>query len=340
MEDRQLVCGDAYSFQGNERDVMFLSLVAAPNGAHVSALTANRYRQRFNVAASRARDQLWLFHSAKLEHLSSRKDCVRRSPVEFFTRRNDFEVALGNDLDVTRLRTLAAQSGERGVPPSPFDSWFEVDVYLNLVDRGYTVRPHFPVANYRIDLVVEGMKTRLAIECDGDMCHGPEEYASDVRRQRQLECAGWQFFRVRGSEYYVDPERALAPLWTTLQTLEITPESDSHSSPEVHGNYLQESRPLSDPRPSSGYSAEASLRQHTDRESLPPPPPGVTRSRLQDLFRWSRENLLLSVDDRIYLAEIEEKLGGDEDLTDEARTELFRIYDLAWQRGFRPGPPN
>ncbi len=30
MEERRLVCGDAYAFQGDERDIMFLSLVSAP----------------------------------------------------------------------------------------------------------------------------------------------------------------------------------------------------------------------------------------------------------------------------------------------------------------------
>ena len=34
MARRRLICGNSYSFQGDERDVMFLSMVAAPNGRH------------------------------------------------------------------------------------------------------------------------------------------------------------------------------------------------------------------------------------------------------------------------------------------------------------------
>lgn len=30
VEKRQIVCGDGYAFQGDERDIMFLSLVSAP----------------------------------------------------------------------------------------------------------------------------------------------------------------------------------------------------------------------------------------------------------------------------------------------------------------------
>src|SRR5258708_7188085 len=56
MERRQLVCGDAYTFQGDERDVMFLSMVSAPN-RRIGTLSSARDERRFNVAASRARDQ-------------------------------------------------------------------------------------------------------------------------------------------------------------------------------------------------------------------------------------------------------------------------------------------
>lgn len=58
---------------------------------------------------------------------------------------------------------------------------------------------------------------RLAIECDGDQFHGPEQWENDIRRQRVLERLGWTFRRVRASEYYVDPARAMAPLWERLE---------------------------------------------------------------------------------------------------------------------------
>ena len=64
---RDLRCGDAADFQGSERDVMFLSMVAAPEpGRRLGALTRDLYVQRYNVAASRAKDQMWLFHSVAL----------------------------------------------------------------------------------------------------------------------------------------------------------------------------------------------------------------------------------------------------------------------------------
>ena len=69
MSERRIICGDAYSFQGDERDVIFLSMVAAPN-VRFATMTARSAQQRFNVAASRARDQMFLYHSVDLKDLN------------------------------------------------------------------------------------------------------------------------------------------------------------------------------------------------------------------------------------------------------------------------------
>src|SRR5262249_49911882 len=69
IEDREIECGDAYAFQGNEPDIMVLVIVAGSD-ARFHALTTDAFRQRFNVAASRARDQVWLFHSVTLNDMN------------------------------------------------------------------------------------------------------------------------------------------------------------------------------------------------------------------------------------------------------------------------------
>jgi len=79
------------------------------------------------------------------------------------------------------------------------------------------------VAGFRIDLVVEDSRNRLAIECDGDEWHGIEQYEHDVTRQRILERCGWRFYRIRGYEYYHDPIFSLKPLWEMLDAMGISP---------------------------------------------------------------------------------------------------------------------
>jgi very-short-patch-repair endonuclease len=113
----------------------------------------------------------------------------------------------------------------------PFDSWFEVDVFLRLVDRGFRVIPQFEMAGKRIDLLVEGMRGRLAVECDGDDWHGLEQWEADVARQRMLERCGLEFWRVRGSTFYRDQEQALSSLWEALESRGIRANGEPDVSP-------------------------------------------------------------------------------------------------------------
>ena len=208
IEERRLICGDAYAFQGDERDVVFLSMVAADrdeNGQpqRIGTLADESARQRFNVAASRARDQLWLFHTAVRDVLSEK--CMRRGLLEYMLN--------------PRRRKIEEEEQR-------FESNFERDVYRMIAQKGFRVRSQVGVGDttnhrYRIDLVVEGMQGRLAVECDGDTWHGPERYEQDMARQRDLERAGWQFVRILGSVFDHDPDKAMEPVWAELERLGI-----------------------------------------------------------------------------------------------------------------------
>ena len=142
MERRQLVCGDAYAFQGDERDIMFLSLVSAPSeDRRIGSLTDEAARRRFNVAASRARDQLLLFHTATLNDLSSQ--CLRHALLSYCMNPTLQSPEISGR-PITELQQLAATANREKIrQPEPFDSWFELDVFLRLVARGYRVLPQF-----------------------------------------------------------------------------------------------------------------------------------------------------------------------------------------------------
>lgn len=228
MEERRLVCGRPYDFQGDERDVIFLSMVDAPQDGQPCRMIRDADTQRrFNVAASRAKDQLWLFHSATLNDL--RPECLRYRLLEYCLNPKVHQPEEIGETTVTALRRMTLDKSLRERKPRdadnslPFDSWFEVDVFLKIVDRGYRVLPQYEVAGYRIDLVVEGLKGQLAVECDGDEWHGPDKYESDMARQRDLGRCRWVFWRVRGNDFYRDPDAALTELWETLERLKITP---------------------------------------------------------------------------------------------------------------------
>lgn len=222
----RLLCGDPYSFQGDERDIIFLSMVAAVDGdSRNAALTQKKFLQRFNVAASRARDQMWLFHSIRDGDLHP--SCVRRRLVQFMSSNPELQ-APTVDLaairhEATHTKRERRERGKRGNQPMPFDSWFEVDVFLAMIDRGYRVLPQYRVAEKSIDLVVEDARKRIAIECDGDEWHGPEQYEADEIRQTMLERCGWQFARVRGSIFYANRTRAIEKLIEEITDYGVRP---------------------------------------------------------------------------------------------------------------------
>lgn len=229
MAERGLICGDAYAFQGDERDVMLLSMVAAPN-ANIGALSNAQARRRFNVAGSRAKDQVWLVHSVKAGELSGTD--MRKALLEYYL-----------DPDVERWEELA--NFDESVVNPPFESRFEQDVYLKLRERGFEVTPQHRVGGYRIDLVLRGSEAKLAVECDGDEWHGSRQWEDDSARQRRLERSGWAFVRIRGSDFYRDPESALADLWRRAERLSIEP----HSTLEPARSTVE--APITGPEPES-----------------------------------------------------------------------------------------
>jgi very-short-patch-repair endonuclease len=223
VERRRIRCGNAYHFQGDERHIMFLSLVvAAGEGRRIGAMTKDADRQRINVAASRAQDQMWCTHSISPGELHP--DDVRGRFIRYCQ-------------NPARVDDATSQADDR------FDSDFERDVYRNLIARGYRVKVQHKVGRFRIDLVVEGQRGRLAVELDGDAYHGPDRWEADRNRQAILERLGWTFHRIRGSAYYRDPDAALTSLWDRLDALGIQPSDkspDTASSPVPIGTETSE----------------------------------------------------------------------------------------------------
>jgi very-short-patch-repair endonuclease len=204
LQRYRVACGDARTFQGRERDVMFLSMVCAPNDVG-APLARETFAQRFNVAASRARDRMYLVRSVEAQHLAE-GDRLRRGLLAHFAA------------------PFAPEVVQDGDPRALCESPLERDVYDWLARHGYRVRPQVKVGTYRIDLVVEGDNdARLAVECDGDKYHGADKWTADVRRQRVLERAGWSFWRCFASTFVRRREAALEDLANALAARGIHP---------------------------------------------------------------------------------------------------------------------
>lgn len=215
MQRHRIACGGARTFQGKERDIMFLSMVSAPNDVG-GALSGTKYDQRFNVAASRARDRMYLVRSVDLNHLSSANQ-LRRSLIEHFVT-----PFAQDEMRVEDQRKLC-------------ESPFEREMYDELTQRGYWVTPQVRVGQYRIDMVVEGHNdARLAVECDGDQYHGADKWVDDMQRQRVLERAGWVFWRCFASAFIRRRTDVLDDLVKTLAERGIEPIGAADAPRSVH----------------------------------------------------------------------------------------------------------
>lgn len=188
---RDILCGIPPQFQGDERDVMILSLVDhAPDGP-LRLRADEDLKKRYNVAASRARDQLWVVHSLNPEADLKEGDLRRR----LLKHAED---------PLATERQLQEQS-------SRVESEFERLVLKSLTSSGYKIQTQWRVGAFRIDMVVLGADgARVALECDGDRFHPPDDLDRDLDRQRILERLGWRFVRIRGSEFFRDPDGTMA----------------------------------------------------------------------------------------------------------------------------------
>ncbi|MEE4211653.1 MAG: DUF3320 domain-containing protein [Parvularcula sp.] len=206
IEQHQLRVGDPTAFQGDERDIIFISLVAQANDTPLSGV---RFDQRFNVATSRARDRAYLVRSVDSAQLRV-SDKLRRALLDHF------RVPFPAEGETAKNRREKCESP------------FETEMYDLLIAQGYRVDTQVKVGDFRIDLVVEGENDRrVAIECDGDRFHGPDRWAADMARQRILERAGWTVWRCFASRFVRYQDQVMAELTAFLAERGIEPSGRS-----------------------------------------------------------------------------------------------------------------
>jgi very-short-patch-repair endonuclease len=197
-----IACGDATTFQGKEKDIVFLSMVVGVGQGTV--MTKREDEQRFNVALSRARDRMYLYRSIETQHLKNSND-LKFKVLHHFTNPMPVQIQTNN-------------------PNELCESYFERDVLSKLTALGYNVFPQVKVGPFSIDMVIEGdQDRRLAVELDGDKYHPAEKWMEDWSRQRTMERVGWKFWRCWGSSYTLDPEGCINDLISILKAMQIHP---------------------------------------------------------------------------------------------------------------------
>ena len=225
IENRHILCGNAANFQGDERNVVFLSMVDSNEGDGPMRLTGEgtdqSTKQRYNVAVSRAKDQLWIVHSLDYTRDLKAGD-MRRDLLEYAA-------------DPKAYAQLAEEAEKKSESP------FEKEIAMALLSKGYHIVQQWEIGSggYRIDIVVIFQGKKIAVECDGERWHSSEEQIrNDMARQSVLERMGWRFIRIRGSQYYRDPDGTMTSVYAQLHDKGIEPEAQIENEAQTESSEL------------------------------------------------------------------------------------------------------
>jgi len=184
------------SIQGDERDVILISVGYGPDAEGYMAMTFGPISQqggerRLNVLMSRAR---------------------RRCDVFSSITAGDIDLDRGRSLGVRVLKSFL-QYAETGhldradVPTHETGSDFEDDVGMALAALGYQIEPQVGVAGFYIDLGVKDPshpgRYVLGIECDGATYHSSRSARDrDRLREQVLRDRGWQIHRIWSVDWF------------------------------------------------------------------------------------------------------------------------------------------
>jgi very-short-patch-repair endonuclease len=211
IEEHAIICGNPSHLQGDERDVVFLSMVDSNDEASgplrlYSIESDTSRKQRFNVATTRARDQLWVIHSLDISKDLKPTD-IRRELIEYVRK------------------VYVSVEEERPEETDNSKTTFERQVSGILRRLGYKIVQQKEAGNYILDMVAVYGNDKIAIECDGDDYSAVDEPIKEsMQQQITLEQVGWRFIRIRGSEFFYDPEKTISRVCRELSANGIYPE--------------------------------------------------------------------------------------------------------------------
>lgn len=196
VEKHKIVIGTAHSLQGDEKDVVILSLSLDPVFHH-GTLNFLEKPNVFNVSITRAKKKLIVITSVKPEGLPN---------------------------GLLKEFLIHAKKGPANViPKNLFDSKFEEQVARALEIEGLKVWPQYQAAGFYIDLVVGDGKNWIAVECDGPRHFDEkgEQQFHDIWRQGILERAGWRFVRITSREWEKDSDSAIGRVKMLLDSFTV-----------------------------------------------------------------------------------------------------------------------
>ncbi len=184
MRTHEVLVGTAHAFQGEERDIMLISLVL-DDQTHGNVARFLEKPDVFNVSITRARNRQLVFHSVDTQ-------------------------SLGAD---SLLGRYLVEHGGQGTPSEPEADprdAFADEVRAALEGQGYTVRKGHPVAGTKMDLLLLKDGKSLGVDLIGHPGGFVEIFALD--RYRMFKRAGLRIFPLPYSRWRKDRSMCLEAL--------------------------------------------------------------------------------------------------------------------------------
>ena len=219
--DNPLFIKNLESVQGDERDVIYISITYGPQQQG-----SRRVKQNFGPISKEAggrRMNVLFTRSKKRMHIFS---SMQASDIRLSEKSSTGVIALKNFLDYAATGKLPKQYKLTDREP---DSDFEISVMQQLQQAGFDVEPQLGVKGYFIDLAVRDPnqpdKFILGIECDGASYHSAKSARDrDILRQNILEDLGWRIERIWSTDWFYNPKAQIKRIVSILHQLK-TPES-------------------------------------------------------------------------------------------------------------------
>ncbi len=251
-EDKQFFVKNLENIQGDERDVIFISVTyaKAPDGRlryNFGPLNLQNGWRRLNVLATRARKLMRIFSSIHGADIAD----APTLPLGARLLREFLLYA-----ETGRLESSVATAEARAGSP------FEQDVYNALTQRGLLLEPQVGVSGYRIDFGVRdpGIPGRYVcgLECDGVAYHASETARDrDRLRQQVLERRGWTILRVWSTDWFKDRAGTIERLMGQIAAAAMQAAADAKAQAEADARAKAEAEARAAALLTAGGEAEA-----------------------------------------------------------------------------------
>jgi len=190
IKEHRIAVGTPYNFQGEEREVMLLSL-CLDDESHPSAFQYLEQKDVFNVAITRARNMQMVFHSFHKENVSVKP--LLKKYLDF----------IENETNLPNTST------------DPSKDRFLEQVGHSISKLDWKWWPNFPIAGFHVDMVVQSPNGMFGI----DLIGYPGDYgdAFQLEQYRLFNRAGFTVFPLPYYSWVKAPDACIKGIQNHLQ---------------------------------------------------------------------------------------------------------------------------